>query len=62
MRSFSYTPGVGFCEEFRLHSSSSVLGVSLTDSPRAGFSEDFLLHSSRAGFNDEFLFISSTWF
>ena len=38
MRTFSYTPGAGFSEEFLLHSS------------RSGFSEEFLLHSSRSGF------------
>ena len=74
VRSFSYIPRViCFIEEFLLHSSSwfywrvfltllePVLLRSFSYTPRAGFSEEFLLHSS-GWFSEEFLLHSSSWF
>ena len=61
MRSFSYTPGAGFSEEF-LTLLELVLVRNFSYTPRAGFCEEFLLNSSRAGFSEEFLLHSSSWF
>ena len=50
MRSFSYTPGTGFSDEFLLYSSSWIQWIVLVRSfayaPDASFSDEFLLHSS----------------
>ena len=56
MRSFSYTPDASFSMEDCLFKLLELVVVrSICYSPEAGFSEEFLLHSSRVGFREEFL-------